>query len=299
MEINKTITIGASSHNPITIKRFGYGTMRLTGEMVWGEPNNRTEALQILKTAVDKGIRFIDTADFYAEDVTNRLICEALHPYSNDLVIATKVGTIRGEDKSWNDYVKPENLRSSIENNLRTLQVDQIQLAHLRIMPSSDIPFEASLGEMFKMQQEGKIQHVGLSNVSLEELEKALKAGNIASVENAFGYGQRTSFESHGQQYRGLQEVIGLCKENNIPMIPFWSLQNSSSKEGDKISEIAKKYDATTAQINLAWLLHYDNLMLPIPGTSKLKHFEENLEAIEIKLTEEDLSFLNFQQQMV
>jgi len=294
MKVNKTITIGANTLNPITIKRFGYGTMRLTGEMVWGEPKNRTEALQILKTAVERGIRFIDTADFYGEDVTNRLICEALLPYPNDLVVATKVGTIRGKDKSWNNYTKPENLRSSIENNLRTLQVDQIQLAHLRVMPSSDVPFEASLEEMFKMQQEGKIQHVGLSNVSLEELEKALKAGTIASVENAFGYGQRTSFESHGQQYRGLQQVIGLCKENIIPMIPFWSLQNSSSKEGDKISEIAKKYDTTTAQINLAWLLHYDNLMLPIPGTSKLKHFEENLDAFEIKLTEEDLSFLNF-----
>ena len=294
MKVNKTITIGANTLNPITIKRFGYGTMRLTGEMVWGEPKNRTEALQILKTAVERGIRFIDTADFYGEDVTNRLICEALLPYPNDLVVATKVGTIRGKDKSWNNYTKPENLRSSIENNLRTLQVDQIQLAHLRVMPSSDVPFEASLEEMFKMQQEGKIQHVGLSNVSLEELEKALKAGTIASVENAFGYGQRTSFESHGQQYRGLQQVIGLCKENIIPMIPFWSLQNSSSKEGDKISEIAKKYDTTTAQINLAWLLHYDNLMLPIPGTFKLKHFEENLDAFEIKLTEEDLSFLNF-----
>lgn len=294
MKISKTITIGANTENPITIKRFGYGTMRLTGEMVWGEPENRTEALQILKTAVEKGIRFIDTADFYGEDVTNRLICEALLPYPNDLVIATKVGSIRGKDKSWNDYVKPENLRSSIENNLRTLQVKQIQLAHLRVMPGSDVPFEASLEEMFEMQQEGKIQHVGLSNVSLEELEKALKAGAIASVENAFGYGQRTSFELHGQQYRGLQEVIGLCKENNIPMIPFWSLQNSSSKEGGKISEIAKKYDATTAQVNLAWLLHYDNLMLPIPGTSKLKHFKENLEAFEINLTDEDLSFLNF-----
>src|SRR5690606_26578774 len=154
MKVNKTITIGANTLNPITIKRFGYGTMRLTGEMVWGEPKNRTEALQILKTAVERGIRFIDTADFYGEDVTNRLICEALLPYPNDLVVATKVGTIRGKDKSWNDYVKPENLRSSIENNLRTLQIKQIQLAHLRVMPSSDVPFEASLEEMFEMQQE-------------------------------------------------------------------------------------------------------------------------------------------------
>lgn len=293
MKINKTITIGATTENPITIKRFGYGTMRLPGEMVWGEPKNRTEALQILKTAVDKGVNFIDTADFYGQDVTNRLIFEALHPYPSELVIATKVGSIRGKDKSWNNYVKPENLRSSIENNLKTLQIDQIQLAHLRVMPSSEVPFEASLEEMFKMQQEGKIQHVGLSNVSLEELEKALKTGTIASVENAFGYGQRTSFESHGQQYRGLQEIMALCKAHAIPMIPFWSLQNASSQKGDKMSEIAKKYDATTAQINLAWLLHYDNLLLPIPGTSKLKHFEENLEAFDIKLTEEDLSFLD------
>lgn len=292
MNTQKTITFGANTKNPITINRFGYGTMRLTGPMIWGEPENRPEALQILKTAVEKEVRFIDTADFYGQDVTNRLIQEALYPYPDDLIIATKVGSVRGKDKSWKDYVTPKNLRDSIENNLRTLQIDQMPLAHLRVMPSSDVPFEASLEELFKMQQEGEILHVGLSNVNPEELQQALKMGNIASVENAFGYGQRTSFELHGQEYRGLQEVMDLCIENKIPMIPFWSLQNSATEKGNKMAQVAEKHGVSEAQANLAWLLHYNDMILPIPGTSKLKHFEENLKAFDLELSEEDMELL-------
>jgi len=293
MNIKKTITIGAKTDHPLTIKRFGYGTMRLTGEeMIWGEPKNRPEALQILKTAVREDIKFIDTADFYGDDVTNRLIAEALNPYHDDLVICTKVGADRGADKSWRPYDKPENLRASIENNLRTLKIEQLPLVHLRVMPGSDTPFEESLNEMFEMQKEGKVLHVGVSNVSPEELNEALNWGNIASVENAFGYSQRTSFELHGMETRGLQEVMDICIKNEIVMIPFWSLQNSTLKEGDRISKIAAKYHATKAQINLAWTLHLNDLMLPIPGTSKLKHFEENIKAQDISLTNEDMEFL-------
>ncbi|MBT28716.1 MAG: aldo/keto reductase [Thalassobius sp.] len=293
MEISKTITIGAKTNHPLTIKRFGYGTMRLTGNFVWGEPKNRPEAIKILQTAISKGIYFLDTADFYGQDVTNILIAEALHPYHEELLICTKVGACRGADKSWRTFDKPENLRASIENNLRTLKLERLPLVHLRVMPHSATPFEEALQAMFEMQKEGKILHVGLSNVSEEELRTALTMGNIASVENAFGYGQRTSFVSQNQEYRGLQEVMDLCMEYEIPMIPFWSLQNASAAAStDKISVIAEKYQATPAQINLAWLLHLNDLILPIPGTSKLKHFEENIQAFDISLSQEDIDFL-------
>lgn len=292
MNIKRTITIGAKTNQPLTFNRFGYGTIRLTGDYVWGEPKNRTEALQILKTAISEGIKFIDTADFYGDDVTNRLIAEALYPYPNDLVICTKVGTSRGADKSWKVFNTPENLRTSIEKNLRTLKIDQIQLVHLRITPNSETPLEKSLQAMFEIQKEGKILHIGLSNVSLDELNVALTMGHIASIENAFGYGQRTSFKFHNHEYRGMQEVLELCIKNEIPMIPFWSLQNSLPKNDDKISMIAENYNATPAQINLAWLLHYNDLLLPIPGTSQLKHFKENIKAFDISLTDEDMKVL-------
>lgn len=221
MSIKRTITIGAKTEHPLTVKRFGYGTMRLTGEHIWGEPENRLEALQILKTAASNGTNFLDTADYYGQDVTNRLIAEALFPYQKDLVICTKVGADRGADKSWRVYDKPQNLRASIENNLKTLKIEQMQLVHFRIMPNTKTPFEESLNAMFEMQKEGKILHVGLSNVNPEELNKALTIGNIASVENAFGYEQRTSYTMYHQQVRGLQEVMDICIKNEIPMIPF------------------------------------------------------------------------------
>lgn len=293
MSTKRSITIGAKSNHPLSLRRFGYGTMRLTGDMIWGEPQNRPEALQILKTAVSKGIQFLDTADYYGEDVTNRLIAEALYPYPDDLVICTKVGADRGPDKSWRVYDKPENLRASIDNNLKTLKIEQIPLVHFRIMPGSNTPIEESLNTMFDMQKEGKILHVGISNVSPEELEKALEMGNIASVENAFSYSQRTTFQLHGMELRGLQEVMDTCVKNEIVMIPFFSLSNASPEKDSKISVIAEKYQASEAQIKLAWLLHYNDLILPIPGTSRLKHFEENIQAIEIALTAEDMEFLD------
>tara|TARA_R110002051_G_scaffold127873_2_gene201495 strand:+ start:2052 stop:2933 length:882 start_codon:yes stop_codon:yes gene_type:complete len=292
MNIKKTITIGAATESPLTIKRLGYGTMRLTGEHVWGEPENRAEALEILKATSENGIQFLDTADYYGEDVTNRLISEALYPYKKDLVICTKVGANRGADKSWRAYDKPENLRASIENNLKTLKIKQMQLVHFRVMPDTNTPFEESLNAMFEMQKEGKILHVGLSNVNEDELRTALTMGNIASVENAFGYEQRTTFSVYGQEVRGMQEVMDICTENNIPMIPFFSLQSSLPNTENKIAEVAKKYNATPAQLNLAWLLHYNDLILPIPGTSKLSHFKENIKAFDISLSEDDMAFL-------
>lgn len=292
--ITEEIIIGGNSEKPLKVKRFGYGTMRLTGPGIWGEPANRAEAVQILKEFIKSGINFLDTADYYGDDVTNRLIKEALYPYPPDLVICTKVGGARKPDKSWIPFNRPENLRSSIENNLRTLKQEQVQLVHFRVIHGSDVPFKESLQAMFEMQKEGLILHVGVSNVSPEELQIAMTTGNIATVENMYGHAQRTSVKlTHGGETRGGEEVLQICEDNKIPLIPYFSLFQSMPKKDERISLIAKKYGATDAQINLAWLLHRSPWILPIPGTSSLQHFKENLKATEINLSEEDMEFLN------
>jgi pyridoxine 4-dehydrogenase len=291
MSISKTITIAAHSNKPLIVNRLGYGTMRLTGEGIYGEPPNRPEALQILKRAVECGVNFLDTADYYGEDVTNRLIAEALYPYPDDLVICTKVGGARKPDKSWIPYNKPENLRASIENNLQTLKLEQITLVHLRAM-GGHMNFEQGMETMFKMQEEGKILHVGISNVSAEDLGTALKMGNIATVENMYGHTQRTKVtQAYGETHGG-GEVLELCEQNEIPLIPFFSLLHAIDKKDNRIAEVAQKYNISEAQVNIAWLLHKSPWILPIPGTSSLKHFEENLKSMDIELTDEDMKFL-------
>ena len=292
MTIQDTITIAGNTANPLQVYRLGYGTMRLTGQGIYGEPPKREEALQILKAAISSGIQFIDTADYYGEDVTNRLIYEALYPYPENLVICTKVGATRKPDKSWIPFNTPENLLTSIDNNLRTLRQEQISLVHFRVMPTSNIPFEESMGAMFEMQKQGKILHIGVSNVSSEELEMALRMGKIATVENMYGHGQRTTLVSPHGTNRGGEEVLQICEKNNIPLIPYFSLVNSIPKNDDRIGQIAKKYKTSPAQINIAWLLHKSPWILPIPGTSSLTHFEENRKSVHIHLTEEDMVFL-------
>jgi pyridoxine 4-dehydrogenase len=293
MSISKTITIAANSEHPLTVNRLGYGTMRLTGEGIYGEPPNRPEALQILKQAIKSGINFLDTADYYGEDVTNRLIAEALYPYPADLVICTKVGGARKPDKSWIPFNTPENLRSSIDNNLRTLKLEQITLVHFRSIAGHGAPFKESMDAMFEMQKEGKILHVGVSNVTRDELETAMSMGEIATVENMYGHAQRTSITlAHGGVTSGGEEVLDICEKNGIPLVPYFSLFLSVPKKDDKIAAIAKKYNVTEIQANIAWLLHRSPWILPIPGTSQLKHFEENLKAADINLTEEDMKFL-------
>jgi aryl-alcohol dehydrogenase-like predicted oxidoreductase len=291
MSISKTITIASHSNKPLIVNRLGYGTMRLTGEGIYGEPPNRPEALGILKRAVECGINFLDTADYYGEDVTNRLIAEALYPYTDDLVICTKVGGARKPDKSWIPYNKPENLRASIENNLRTLKLEQITLVHFRAM-GGHMNFEEGMETMFKMQEEGKILHVGVSNVSAVDLETALKMGNIATVENMYGHAQRTKVTQVYGETHGGGEVLAICEQNEIPLIPFFSLLHAIDKKDIRIAEIAQKYNVSEAQVNIAWLLHKSPWILPIPGTSSLKHFEENLKSADIELNEQDMKFL-------
>jgi pyridoxine 4-dehydrogenase len=286
------ITIAQNSAHPLTVSRLGYGTMRLTGPEIWGEPADRPQALEILKTAVSNGVNFIDTADYYGEDVTNRLIAEALHPYPQDLVICTKVGATRRPDKSWVPFNTPQNLRTSIDNNLRTLKQEQIQLVHLRLMGHGAVPLAEQLGAMFEMQREGKILHVGLSNVTRAELDEGLQLGPIATVQNMYSYAQRTNVQlPHGANPGG-EEVLDLCEQHGIPLIPFFSLVHGLPKGGNKLAEIAGKYNATEAQINIAWLLHKSRWILPIPGTSSLAHLQENLKAVEIQLSAEDMAYL-------
>ena len=290
--MSATITIAPNSARPLTVRRLGYGTMRLTGPDIWGEPANRAEALQILRTAVAAGVNFLDTADYYGQDVTNRLIREALYPYRDELVICTKVGATRRPDKSWVPFNRPEQLRQSIANNLRTLGQEQVQLVHLRLMGDGPVPLAEQLGAMFEMQREGKILHVGLSNVTPEQLAEGLQLGPIATVENMFGYAQRTTLtHAHGSNPGG-EEVLDLCARHQLPLIPFFSLLHALPKQLDRIDEIARKYEATAAQINIAWLLHHSPWLLPIPGTSSLAHLRENLAAQAISLSAEDMAYL-------
>jgi pyridoxine 4-dehydrogenase len=290
--ISSTVTIGENSEHPLTAHRPGYGTMRLTGEQIWGEPADRPEALRILKKAVDLGVNYIDTADYYGPGVTNRLIAEALFPYPADLIIGTKVGAIRKADKSWNPFSKPEQLRQSIENNLKELKQEQISLVHFRFMPGGESSFAESLEAMFTMQKEGKILHVGLSNVSREQLETGLKMGRIASVQNLYGYTQRTTL-SGPMGGAGGEEILDLLEANHIPLIPYFSLQTSLGKSQEKIEKMAAKYDLSPAQMNITWLLHKSPWILPIPGTSSPAHLKENLKAAETSLSSEDMAFLS------
>jgi len=293
MNIPSTITIAAGSAHPLTVNRPGYGTMRLTGEGIYGEPPNRPEALQILKKAIDSGVNFLDTADYYGEDVTNRLIAEALYPYPADLVICTKVGGTRKPDKSWIPYNKPEELRASIDNNLRTLKIEQVQLVHFRSFgPHSPTPFEESMEAMFDMQKEGKILHIGVSNVNREQLQTAMGMGEIATVENMYGHAQRAGFSSQFGVTNGGEEVLDICEKYGIPLVPYFSLFLSMPKKDERIATIAKKYNISEVQANIAWLLHRSPWILPIPGTSSLQHFDENMRVADIELTEEDMNYL-------
>jgi pyridoxine 4-dehydrogenase len=270
-----TLTIAPNSTQPLTVNRLGYGTMRLTGPGIWGEPADRPQALEVLKTAVANGVNFIDTADYYGD--------------GKDLVICTKVGATRNPaDKSWPAFNRPEQLRQSIERNLRTLKQEAVQLVHFRVMPGAEVPFAESMGAMYDMQREGKIQHVGVSNVTPEELTAALAMGDVASVENMYSYAQRTTMnDGHGETRGG--EVLPLCEQHGIAFVPFFSLVHGLPNAGNKLAE---QKGVTEAQLNIAWLLHKSPLLLPIPGTSSVAHLRENLAAANIELSAEEMAFL-------
>jgi aryl-alcohol dehydrogenase-like predicted oxidoreductase len=260
----------------LSVRRLGYGAMRLTGKGVWGWPTDRENARKVLRRAVELGVNLIDTADAYGPEVSELLIAEALHPYPKGLVIATKGGLTRPGPGQWEPNGKPKYLTQCVENSLRRLKLERIDLYQLhRIDPK--VPVEDSLGALKKMQAAGKIRHVGLSEVTPAEIEQARKVLPIVSVQNEYNIEDRKSDAS-----------LAFCEKENLAFIPWFPLGGSGSsllKPGNPLEAEAKGHDCSVAQIALAWLLHRSPVMLPIPGTSSLKHLEENVAATRLRLT--------------
>src|ERR1700761_2969335 len=261
----------------LTINRLGYGAMRLTGEGVWGDPKDRDEAHRVLRRAIELGVNFIDTADSYGPEVSENIIAEALHPYPKDLVIATKGGFARSGPNKWEMVGRPEYLRQCVEMSLRRLKLERIELYQLhRIDPK--VPVAESLGALKDFQKAGKIRHIGLSEVSVEEIERANKTVEIVSVQNQYNL----TFRQH-------EKVLQYCEKNKLGFIPWFPVAAGKlAKPGGVLDKIAEKHKASVAQLSIAWLLHHSPVMLPIPGTSSVKHLEENLDSAEVQLSPEE-----------
>ncbi len=266
----------------LPVYRLGFGAMRITGPGIWGEPHNPAEAIAVLKRALELGINFIDTADSYGPEVSERLIAEALHPYPDGLVIATKGGLMRGGPNNWYPNGKPEHLRTALEGSLKRLKLDCIDLYQLhRIDP--DVPAAESLGVLADMQKEGKIRHIGLSEVNADQLRMAQKIVPIVTVQNRYNLTDR-EWES----------MVDLCEQENIGFIPWFPLATGDlAKPGSVLAEMAKRLDAQPSQLALAWLLRRSKTMLPIPGTSSVAHLEDNTHAASIQLSDDDYAALS------
>ncbi|TSJ40825.1 oxidoreductase [Mucilaginibacter corticis] len=274
---NQTFTIGGD----LTVNRLGYGAMRITGKGIWGPPKDHDESIRVLKRAVELGVNFIDTADSYGPHVSEELIAEALHPYATGLVIATKGGLERTGPDQWPINAHPDHLREALDGSLKRLKLEQIDLYQLhRIDPK--VPAELSFEFLQEAQQSGKVKHIGLSEVSVEDIKDAQNYFNVVSVQNMYSVDNRK-----------WEAVLNYCKEQNIAFIPWFPLNAGNVAAQDKLKIIADKHGATVHQVALSWLLnHADNILL-IPGTSSVDHLEENMKTIDIQLTEDDIKELN------
>ncbi len=267
--------------NDLRVTRLGFGAMRITGKGIWGEPADRAESIRVLRRAVELGINFIDTADSYGPSVSEEIIAEALHPYPANLVIATKGGFDRTGPDKWVENGKPEHLRSACEGSLRRLRLDRIDLYQLhRIDPK--VPAEDQLGTLKDLQAQGKIKHIGLSEVSVRQIEHAQTIASIVSVQNRYSITDR-----------GSEDVLEYCEKEEVAFIPWFPLAAGRlSGENSPISRLAAELKATPSQIALAWLLARSPVMLPIPGTSNVKHLEENVAAAGLKIAPEEVQEL-------
>jgi len=276
-ERSGTFTIGGD----MPVHRLGFGSMQLTGPGVWGNPKDPAEAVRVLKRAVELGVTLIDTADSYGPYVAEDLIRKALHPYPTDLVIATKAGLTRGGPGKWDPVGRPEYLRQEAEMSLRRLGVDRIDLFQLhRIDPQ--VPLAEQVGELARLQQEGKIRHIGLSEVTVDQLKQAQRYATIVTVQNKYNLEERTA-----------EPLLDHAAKHGIGFIPWYPLATGGlAKEGSALAQMAKRLHATPSQLALAWLLHRSPVMLPIPGTSKVKHLEENMAAAAITLSDADAEAL-------
>lgn len=265
----------------LTVNRLGFGAMRITGDGIWGDPKDPAESKRVLKRLLDLNVNFIDTADSYGPEVSENLIAEALHPYPKGLVIATKGGLTRTRPNQWIPVGRAEYLRQCVEMSLRRLKVERIDLYQLhRFDPK--VPVEESLGELKKMQEEGKIHYIGISEVTVAEIQQAQKIVNVVSVQNKYNITDRAH-----------EDVVEYCAKNKIAFIPWFPLAAGAlAKPGGVLDKLAKSHNVTTSQIAIAWLLHHSPVILPIPGTSKVKHLEENIATAELKLSEAEWQLL-------
>jgi aryl-alcohol dehydrogenase-like predicted oxidoreductase len=258
----------------LDVVRLGYGAMQITGPGIWGEPADRAEAVRVLRRAVELGVTLIDTADSYGPYVSEELIRSALHPYPDTLVIATKAGLARTGPGQWHPLGRPEYLRQEAEMSLRRLGLERIDLFQLhRIDPK--VPVEEQVGELVKLQEEGKIRHIGLSEVSVDQLRAVQRLARIVSVQNLYNLAHRDA-----------EPVLEACEQDGLAFIPWFPIATGElARAGGPLDALAKETGHTPAQLALAWLLHRSPVMLPIPGTSSVAHLEENLEAAGIDLT--------------
>lgn len=274
-------TVGTAKLGDLEVRRLGYGAMRITGDGTWGPPADREEALAVLRRAVELGVNLIDTADSYGPDVSEELIAEALHPYPEDLVIATKGGFTRPGPGQWEPDGRPEHLREACEGSLRRLRVERIDLYQLHV-PDSNVPYEESVGALKELQDEGKIRQIGVSNVGLGELETARGIVDVVSVQNRFNLGDRDS-----------ADVLEACQASGLAFIPWFPLSAGSlTAPGGVAADVAGRHGATPAQVALSWLLRTPST-LPIPGTSSVAHLEENVAAARLELSDEEMAELN------
>jgi aryl-alcohol dehydrogenase-like predicted oxidoreductase len=277
VDASGTLTIGGD----LEVHRLGYGAMRITGQGIWGPPPDRDKAKDVLRRVVALGIDLIDTADSYGPHISEQLIAEALHPYSDDLTIATKGGLERTGPGEWPRNGRPEHLRAACEGSLRDLRVDRIDLYQLH-SPDTAVPYAESVGALKELQDEGKIRHVGVSNVSVEQLEQARSIVDVVSVQNRFNLTDRAS-----------QDVLDVCERDGLAFFPWFPLAAGDlAKPGGLVADIARAHDATPGQVALAWLLQHSPVLLPIPGTGSIEHLEENVAAAELELDEDELARL-------
>jgi len=284
-EASGIFTIGGD----LKVYRLGFGSMRLTGEGIWGPPANKQEAIAVLRRALELGINLIDTADAYGPEVSENLIAEALYPYPKDLVIATKGGILTTGPNQWAQDGRPEHLREALEGSLRRLRLDRIDIYQFHY-PDPKVPFEVSVGELAKMREEGKIRHVGLSNVTIDQLARAQKIVPIVTVQNHYNLADR---ESENMTEAESEEMIDICARQGIGFIPWSPLRTVElARQGGPLDQIARRHNAKPSQIALAWLLQRSSTMLPIPGTSLVKHLEEDVMGALIKLTQDEFDVL-------
>jgi pyridoxine 4-dehydrogenase len=271
-----TFTIGGD----LTVHRMGYGAMRITGPGIWGPPKDRAESIRVLRKAVDMGVNFIDTADSYGPHISEEIIAEALHPYPNGLVIATKGGLVRTGPNQWPVNGHPDHLKEALEGSLKRLKLGQIDLYQLhRFDPN--VPAEETLGFLKDAQTKGLIKHIGLSEVNVEQIQQTRQFFKVVSVQNLYNFGNQR-----------WNDVLTWCEQNQVAFIPWYPLDAGNLAAEKALTKVAEKHQATAFQVALAWLLKVSPVTLLIPGTSSVAHLEENIAAVNVQLDDEDMRLL-------